>query len=61
MVALFNAQSSKPDQTKGFLKIGLAVQGPDDSSVKLTDEPPGSLEEADREILMPSSLRKSFK
>ena len=47
---------------KGYLKISLAIQGPGDSSVKLTDTPIGTLEDStNQEVMMPSSLRKDFK
>jgi hypothetical protein len=55
-VALNNPDSVDPNSIKGYLQVSIAVQGPGDSSVKLTDAEGGEDEEA--EVMMPASIRK---
>ena len=45
---------------KGYFRLSIAVQGPGDSSVRLTDAAGGESFE-DQEVLMPASIRKEYK
>ena len=56
-VALNNPDSVDPNSIKGYIQMSIAVQGPGDSTVKLTDA--GGAEET--AVMMPASIRKKYK
>ena len=45
-IGLFDPNSSDSDEMKGLVKVSVAIQGPSDSSVRLVDQSPSSLEQA---------------
>jgi hypothetical protein len=59
-VALTNPDSADPNLIKGYLKMSVAVQGPGDSSVKLTDDE-GVENSEEQQVMMPSSIKKEYK
>ena len=59
-IALTNPESSDPNAIKGYLKMSVAIQGPGDSSVKLTDDP-GLENSEESQVMMPSSIKKEYK
>jgi len=60
-VALSNPDGGSAADIKGYVKLSIAVQGPGDSSVRLTDAAGGVDNFRDQEVLMPASIRKEYK
>ena len=60
-VALTNPDAKDYNAIKGYIKLSIAVQGPGDSSVRLTDSVGGLENSEDQEVMMPASIRKEYK
>ena len=57
-VALTNDENQDPNSIVGQIKMSVCIQGPGDSQVKLTDQ---DKEKSEKEILLPSSIRRTYK
>lgn len=58
-MAITNPESTEKTDIKGYLQLSIAVQGPGDNAVKLSDEP--ALGDSKESILMPASIKKTYK
>lgn len=58
-IALFNPEGEDFSEITGNLKISIAVQGPGDEQVQLSDQ--SGPDSADAAVLMPAQIKKEFK
>ena len=58
-IALFNPEGEDFSAITGNLKISMAVQGPGDEQVQLSDQ--AGPDSVDQVVLMPAQIKKEFK